>query len=133
MRGDKRYILSIVWLVIGTPLAICGGMGIVDSYWSGMGFALLVVGILQLIRHIKYRNDSEYREKQESQNNDERVRFISGKAWSWAGYSFVMISAVASILLKLIGLDAYVQVAAGCACLIMLLYWVFYMILSRKY
>ena len=65
--------------------------------------------------------------------NDERNRFLRNKAWAWAGYLFVLVSAVLSIGLKLLGQDL-LSVAAGLAvCCITLFYWVSYLVLRRKY
>ena len=62
MKYDRRMVLSIFWVLLGAALFICGTLEIVDSYWSGMGGGFLGVGIVQLIRHIRYRKNEEYRE-----------------------------------------------------------------------
>lgn len=130
---NKRLVASIVEIVLGAVLMGTGFAGLVDEYWNGMGTALLVVGALQLFRQIRYKTNAEYRESVNVEAADERNKYISMKAWSWAGYLFVMIAAVASIALKIAGLDDYVSIASGSVCLIILLYWVSYMILRKKY
>ena len=55
------------------------------------------------------------------------------KAWSWSGYLFVMIAAAASIGLKVAGQDQLSIAAGGSVCLLITLYWVSYLFLSRKY
>ena len=67
------------------------------------------------------------------QINDERNKYLRVKAWSWAGYLFVLISAVASIALKIAGFDQYSMIVGAGVCLIITLYWISYMLLSRKY
>ena len=52
-----------------------------------------------LWKQFRYRTDKDYREAIDTQNNDERNRYISLKAWSWAGYLHLMIAAVAAIIL----------------------------------
>ena len=133
MRNNKRIIASIVWIVVGIVLSICSFFNLVDSYWSGMGTALLVVGVMQLIRFIRYKQDPAYKEAVDTQTQDERNRFIATKAWSWAGYLFVIISAVASIALRALGYNDYSMIASLCVCLIIVLYWVSYWILRKKY
>ena len=71
MRQNKRIVASIVWIVLGLVLTGCGIAGIVDSYWSGMGGGLLAVGILQMIRHIRYRTNETYRETVNTAVQDE--------------------------------------------------------------
>jgi hypothetical protein len=60
-------------------------------------------------------------------------RFLRNKAWAWAGYFFVLVAAVLSIGLKLLGQDL-LSVAAGLSvCCITLFYWVSYLVLRKKY
>ena len=133
MKRNKRFIAGIIEIVVGLALLLLHFLNIVDDFWSGMGTALMVVGALQVIRHIRYKTNETYKETVDVEANDERNKFLSMKAWSWAGYLFVMIAAVASIVLKICGLDEYVFFASGSVCLMIVLYWVSYMIVRKKY
>ena len=133
MKGFKRLYAAVIGILLGLALSVTGMVGIIDDYWSGMGTALITVGVIQLIRQIRYKTNTEYQQSVDVNTNDERNRFLSMKAWSWAGSLFMMISAVASIVLRIIGLDLYSQIAAYSVCLIVLIYWISYMILRRKY
>ena len=133
MKKSKRIIASIVWIIVGIVLSICSIFDLVDSYWSGMGTALLVVGILQLIRFVRYQKDPAYKDAVDTNAQDERNRFIAMKAWSWAGYLLVIIAAIASIALRALGYADYSTMAGLCVCIIIVLYWVSYWILKKKY
>ena len=133
MNKSKRLIANVLEIVIGITLAGCGYTGIIDEYWGGMGTALILVGAIMLFRQIRYKTDEVYKENVDVQVNDERNKYLRMKAWSWAGYLFVMIAAFATILLKIIGFDQYAFVASGCVCLMVTLYWLSYWILNRKY
>ena len=133
MKHDRRMYLSLFWLLLGAVLFVCGAMEVIDSYWSGMGGGFLAVGILQLIRHIRYRKNEEYREKVDVATGDERNRFLTGKAWAWAGYLFVIITAVAVIVLHAVGQEQLGRMAAYAECLLLVLYWICYLILRKKY
>lgn len=133
MKNNKRLIASIVEILIGIALTVCGALGIVDSYWGGMGTAFVVVGALFLIRQIRYKTDKTYQENVDVEVNDERNKYLSIKAWSWAGYLFVMICAIASIVLRFIGQNLYSQIASYGVCLMVILYWLSYLILRKKY
>ena len=133
MKCNKRFIASIIEIVVGLGLLLLRFFDVIDDFWSGMGTALIVVGVLQLIRHIRYKTNETYKAAVDVELNDERNKFLSMKAWSWAGYLFVMIAAVAAIVLKICGLDEYVFFASGSVCLIIILYWVSYMIVRKKY
>ena len=131
--NKTRWIASIVEIILGAILWICGILGVIDSYWSGMGAGLLGVGIVFLIRQIRYKTNAEYKEEYDIEVSDERNRFIGMKAWSWAGYLFVMIAAVGSIVCKLLGREDLMMFCSMSVCLILVLYWVSYMVLKRKY
>ena len=134
MNNNKRLVLSIFWIVLGITLMILSIAEVLDdSVYSGMGGALTAVGALQLMRNLKYRRDPEYREKIDTELNDERNRFLQMKSWSWAGYIAVMVQAVASVAAYFIGQRTGQLVLWSSICLLVLAYWVSWMILSRKY
>lgn len=129
----KTYFVSIIYIIIGVILLGLGFAGKVDEFWNGMGSALLVIGVIQLLRRYRLDKNEAYREKMEIENNDERNKFIRNKAWAWAGYLFVMIMAVASIVLKVLEQDLLSTAAGGAVCLMILLFWGAYFFLKRKY
>ncbi len=133
MKTNRRVFLSIVWILLGVGLTIAGFVTQIDEFWSGLGTGFIFVGILQLIRWGRYFHNPEYREKAEVEAKDERNRYLAAKAWSWAGYLFVLISAAACIILRILGQHQLSLVASGAMCLILVLYWSSYFILRRKY
>lgn len=133
MKIEKRIYISIFWIVIGLVLVGCGIFDIVDSFWSGMGGALVGVGVIRTAQFIKIRNNPEYREKIELEINDERSKFIGTRAWAWAGYGFVLINGIGAIAFKIIGNEIFSQYCTFSVCGIMILYWVSYLILWKKY
>lgn len=133
MKNNMRVIANIVEVVIGAVLTVCGYIGLIDDYWSGMGTALVIVGCIMLFRQIRYKINTEYKEKVDVETNDERNKYLRMMAWSWTGYFFVLIAAFASIVFKLVGMDTYSLAAGFAVCLLMVLYWVSYMILRRKH
>lgn len=133
MKYGKKIFLSIFWVLLGAVLVGCELAGIVDEFWSGMGAAFVVVGGLQIFRQIKYRTDADYKEQVDVAMQDERNRFIRGKAWAWAGYLFVLIAALTSIVLQIVGMEEQAVMASFGVCLLVLLYWGSYMVLRKKY
>ena len=129
----EKLIASIVEIIVGVVLLICSMFGVVDEFWSGMGTSLLIIGVIFLIRNIKYKTNEEYREKIDIETNDERNKYISLKAWAWAGYLFVMLGAVGAIVFKLIGKEDLMMMASLSVCLIMVFYWISYTFLKKKY
>ncbi len=133
MKIEKRMYINIFWIIIGLVLIICGIFDIVDSFWSGMGGALVAVGAIRIYQYAKYRKDPEYREKVEIESKDERNKFIGTKAWAWSGYMFVMINAIGTIAFKIAENDLLSQYCAYSVCLVLVLYWICYLVLRKKY
>ena len=132
MNG-KRIAAQILWAILGCVLLVLGCFEVVDPFWSGMGVALIVVGVMRLIRAYRFSKDASYREKVEIEIGDERNRYLRGKAWAWAGYLFILITAVAVIVLKVVGQELLSIAAGGAICLMLVLYWGAYLLLRKKY
>ena len=130
---NKRIFISLFWVVLGVILIALEIMGKIDDFWSGMGAGFIGVGIVQIIRYASYRKDDSYKERVDTANRAERNRFIANKAWAWSGYLFVMITAVAALALRIAGENVLSMAASGALCLMLVLYWVCYLILSKKY
>ncbi len=132
--NNKRLALSIFWVVLGIVLLALSTAGILDSsMYGGMGGALIAVGILQCMRNLRYRKDSGYREKIDTEAGDERNRFLRMKSWAWTGYIVVLVQAAGSIIALVRGQQLVQEVLLYSICLIVGVYWISYMILSRKY
>lgn len=131
--NKTRWIANIVEIVLGTVLVICGCVGMLDAFWSGMGGALIAVGALRLIGGIRYKTSPAYREQYDVELHDERNSFLRVKAWSWAGYLFVLITAVGTIVCKLLGREDLMMFCSMSVCLILVLYWLGYLVLKKKY
>lgn len=131
--NNKRMFASVIEIVLGLVLIILGHLGKIDDYWSGMGGGLLAVGVLRLIQQFRYSNSAAYQEAVDTERSDERNRFLGMKAWSWAGYLFVLIAAAGSIVFKLINEEKLMFAASGSVCLMLVLYWVSYLVARKKY
>ena len=129
----RKSWVSVIYIIIGAITIGLSFAGKVDEFWSGMGSSLFVIGVIQLIRFYRFQKNEAYREKIETEERDERNHFIRNKAWAWAGYLFVMIMAVACIVLRIIGQETLSMVASGAVCLVLVLFWLSYFYLRRKY
>ncbi len=131
---NKKLALSIFWLVLGVVLLGLSFIGKLDSSaYSGIGAVLMVIGICRIIAIIRYRRDPGYKEMVDTKINDERNRFLRMKSWSWTGYIVVLGGAVGSVIAMFMGQETLQIMLGWMVCVIMLLYWIIYMVLSRKY
>ena len=133
MKTDRRIVAYIIYLVAGVTLLVLGALEVLDSFWSGMGGALIAMGILRVIQLLRYSKDEAYREKWDVETQDERNQFLRNKAWAWAGYLFVLIAAVCAIVFKLLGQELLSMAAGFAVSILVLLYWVCYLVLKKKY
>ena len=131
--NNKRWITSIVYIALGVGLLGCGIAQILDEFWSGMGGGLLGVGIVRMIQMIRYQKNETYKEAVDTARSDERNRFIANKAWAWAGYWYVLIGAVGTLVFRLVGMEELSVFCGSSICLILVLYWVSYLWLRKKY
>lgn len=130
---NKSYLTSVVYIIIGIVLFILSLMSKVDAFWSGMGSALFVMGVIQLLRFRRINNNPEYREKVELELHDERNHFLRNKAWAYAGYLYVIGSAVMTIVFKVMGYDTLSMFASSTTCIMLVLFWVSFYYLRSKY
>lgn len=132
--NNKKLAISIFWVILGAVLLVLSILEILDSsMYAGMGGALTTVGILQVIRNLKYRRDPDYREKIDTEVSDERRQFLHMKSWSWAGYIVILIEGIGVVVAMVLGEHTIQLVLSYSVCLILVAYSAAYLILSKKY
>lgn len=132
--SNKKLALSIFWVIAGVTLMVLSIAEVLDSsLYSGMGGALTAVGALQIIRNLRYRKDPAYREKIDTEANDERNNWIRMKSWSWTGIVVVIVEGIAGIVAMILGERTIQLILSYSVCLILCVYWITWLILSRKY
>ena len=130
---NRQIVMNCFWILTGAILMIASNFGNLDELYSGFGAGFLAVGLLQLIRNIKYRTNKEYQEKVDIEISDERNKYLRMRAWSYAGYLFVLISGIACIVCMVLSQTLYMEIASYAVCLMLILYLVSYAILKKKY
>ena len=103
------------------------------GFIKGMGAGLVAVGIVRGLQQLRLKKDPEYREKFETAVKDERNSYIRSKAWAWTGYIFILIAGASIIVFRVMGQELLSLAASWALCLVLVLYWLSYLILSRKY
>ena len=106
---------------------------VVFMFFFAWGTALMVIGIVRLRQYRKLMASPEAMRAQEVAETDERNVMLANKAKSYAFFWYVLICSVAVIVLEFMN---QVQIATSLAfsvCFLILLYWVCYYVLRRKY
>lgn len=130
---NRRMILYVGYIVLGIVLIVLSAKEIIDDFFTGFGGGFIGVGIVMLIKAIRYNKNPEYKEKIDTENNDERNRYLSMKAWSWTGYLFVLVMACATIVSAILSQMLYVRIFSLMLTLVCLLYFISYLIVRKKY
>ena len=131
--NNRKLIISILWVLLGIILIILSENGIIgDALYTGFGGGLIAVGILQIVRNIRYRTDAGYRHAVDIAANDERNRHIRMKAWSITAYIAVLAAAVGSTVMYARGKSEYGQLLSTCVCFMILVYLIVTVILKKK-
>lgn len=133
MKMEKRMIANILYIVLGAVLFGLSIFGVPDTFLSGVGGALISVGIVRTVHIWRYSKDEAYREKKQVEQKDERNQFLRNKAWAWTAYIFAVIAALAAVAFYLLNQQALSMAAGFAVCILFVLYWICYMILNKKY
>ena len=133
MSNKRRLIISAAEIVIGAALLVGVKLAGGDSVWLGMGGALAAVGLAKLLLGLRYKTDENYREKVNVEATDERNAFIRSQAWVWAGTGFVLVGGVLTIVFLLLGKQELSTITGFAVSLLVLLYWLSYLFLKKKY
>lgn len=75
-------------------------------FYSGVGAALFVAGILKAIQNYRYLHNDKVKKVQKIKETDERNRMLGLRCWAFAGYTFflslyvgILISGLFSVLI----------------------------------
>ena len=133
MKNGRKLLSPVIEIVLGAALIIVSKLFDLDSVWLGMGGALVAVGLLQLILGLRYKTDERYREKVDVEATDERNAFIRSQAWVWAGTGFVIVGGVLTVVFLLLGKQELSTIPGFAVSILVLLYWLSYLVLKKKY
>lgn len=132
--NSRKLVLSIFYIMVGAALFVLAILEKLPSnIWSGIGGSLVAVGILQLVRNIRYQTNQEYKQQIDIAANDERNKQIREKAWAITGYVSILGLAIVSLVFWVTNQQVLGQALSICLCGELFVYWVTYMILYKKY
>ena len=134
MYSKKGLISRIILAVFGLALIALTFAEVLDSpIYAGLGGAFAAIGVLQAIRILRYMKDEAYREHVDTEENDERNRFLRMKSWSLAGSVAFMLQGIGVIVAAILG-ERTIQLVLTCAALLILaVYLVSLAVLNKKY
>lgn len=133
-KMKQRLYVALAYCVLGPILIIADIVNHFENYFiSSFGFALLIMGILRIVQNRKITKNETTMHKREVAETDERNKMLSERAKSWTFSSSILIAGVVVIILSILGLHDQAQPFSWFVCLMVVLYWVFYLIARKKY
>ena len=134
-KMQKRLYYAYAYLLLGAALNIAAFFTHSNNYFlSSFGSAMLIIGIVRIIRHKRLVSSDKAVKQQEIAETDERNIMLAEKARSWAFAAYIILTGIVLIVLAILGIqDTLVQMISYSICLLVILYWICYHILKRKY
>ncbi|WMJ78815.1 MULTISPECIES: hypothetical protein [unclassified Sedimentibacter] len=130
----KRIIEYILIGSVGVILFVIAAiLGFEDSAWSGMGAGLAAVSAVRLVQLYRYKNNEDYAEKINIENSDERNRFLAEKARGMTFVYSIIIEAVAVVAFRFLGHSEASTFIGFLICIQLVIYWLSYIWLKKKY
>lgn len=131
---NKRLGYAIGYIIIGVVLILLQFIGSVgNEISSSFGAAFLVCGAVRVIQYIRLISNKDKMEQREIAEKDERNIMLWEKARSWAFGIYVMLAGTAILVMYMLNMEFVGQIIAYTLCALVFIYWICYMIISRKY
>ena len=129
-----RQYVAIFYCVLGAVL-ILGNllMDYENHFILPFGIALLIIGVLRMMQNRKITKNEQTMHQREVMESDERKILISERARSWTFIFSVVAAGFIVLVLSVLGYHEQAQPFSWFVCAMIGLYWVFYLILKRKY
>ena len=133
-KMKQRFWIAISYIALGLILVIIDVVNHFENYFfSSFGSALMIMGILRIIRHRKIMRDGQSIRKQERTESDERIRMIAERARSWVFSLSVTGAGILVIVLSILGHHDAALPFAWYVCGMCILYWICFIIIRKKY
>lgn len=127
-----RLYYGIGCAVLGVLMMILGFLR-AEEYISSMGLMFLIIGIARVIQYRRITQTEESLRQREIAEKDERNVLLWTKARSLTFTIYSIVLALAVIILQLMEVELIPQILAFCLFTMVLIYWICYFALSRKY
>ena len=130
----QRLYTAYGFLVFGIVLvAVAAWKQLDNEFFFAYGTAMFAIGVVRMRQYRKQMASPEAMRAQEIRETDERNIMLASKAKSWAFWWYIIICGTAVIILEFMN---QVQIATALAysiCFLMVLYWICYYVVKRKY
>ncbi len=129
-----RRNLAIGYIIAGlVMIGISFFVKTEGDFLSAFGLAVLVCGVVRIRNYRIITRSDERIKQQEIAETDERNVLIADRAKSRAFSIYLMVACIAVIVCAFMGNQLLTQVIGFSVCGLVLLYWISYYIIRKKY
>lgn len=126
-----RLFFAIGYIALGLiMIALFNIIKTENTFLSSFGFALIIVGIAKVRNYFLITKNDETLKKQQIAENDERNISIANKAKSISFIIYIILVCVSIIVLNLLNQVELATILS--VCVLVLIYWISYWIISKK-
>lgn len=130
----QRLYVNLGWAIFGLFLIVYWCIRQPENtYPLSLGIAFVIMGILRTHQYRKDTKDEKTIRQKELAETDERNRMMLERAKSWAFSFSVFFAGDMVIILSLMGKHEVAQIFAWFLCGMIVLYWLCWNIIRKKY
>lgn len=127
-----RIILGVTYILIGAALFCLSAAGVyTNEFVSGLSAMFGIIGVVNIIRTVRIKKNSELYDKVKRAETDERNIMIYVKASRLTLVTGIYAAATAIIVLSCMGESTAARIIAWCMCGVCILHYIYVMILRR--
>lgn len=133
VTNRQRIVWYGVFFAAGIVAIVLSALGYLDDVLGACGITLSLVSVLQLLKAARYAKDPEFARTVDVSNSDERLAFLAGKSAQSAFQVSVVALCLLSVVLHPLGRGGVADVLGLVAAGELTVYWVSYLVASRRY
>ena len=132
-KMKMRMLLFVLYIIIGAAFCVLSFMNLTGEFIYILGAAFIVSGTVQLVRSIRLINNPEKLEERSVAEKDERNIMLNNKARSLAFVIYILAAAIAMVIMYILEIDIVGLTLSYSICGLVVIYWISYFILRKKY
>lgn len=133
-KMNLRLKIAVGYILAGLALVCTDLVSASENYfYCSFGLALMLMGIVRIFHYRKITKNDRTMRKQELEEQDERIRMIAGQARSWAFSLSLTAAGIWVIVQNLTGHHEEALPYAWYVCGMVMLYWICFAVIRKKY
>ncbi len=128
-----RLWVAVVYIILGIAMMVTFSVfETKNEFLSSFGFPMILIGIVKVRSYLLINKNQESIIKRKIIETDERNITIANKARSISFISYIIIAGISVIVLNVMGKTELATAVSSTVCLLILIYWISYWIISKK-